>query len=224
MTVDEAYELYNETFGSIKKDDISWNVFIRMLFEFSVLSNDEYLDLKRNSKVYYNESLKYNFKYYNNTIPNAQSFFENNFGFESDIRQIINDVETIMIDDSSNNTQEYKKTHDKYGFEKWILQSDGSETLLDIDDIVKVLFKYIIKNRYITKTNSTHLNIFRGNKDIYFDLDGTYHKFIKMYDTIFKSEPNRESWVKYVNFLQDASIIKPLEKNQLIYHHEKNGN
>ena len=55
MNPDKVFDLYNKTFGEMKKDDQSWQSFIKLLIDFEIIDYTLYNDLKQRSST---ESVK----------------------------------------------------------------------------------------------------------------------------------------------------------------------
>jgi hypothetical protein len=51
MNPDQVFDIYNRTFGEMKKDDQSWQSFIKLLIDFEVIDNTLYSDLKQRSSA-----------------------------------------------------------------------------------------------------------------------------------------------------------------------------
>jgi len=51
MNPDQVFDIYNRTFGEMKKDDQSWQSFIKLLIDFEIIDNTLYSDLKQRSSA-----------------------------------------------------------------------------------------------------------------------------------------------------------------------------
>jgi hypothetical protein len=51
MNPNKAFDIYNKTFGEMKKDDQSWQSFIKMLIDFQIIDDQLYNDLKQRSSA-----------------------------------------------------------------------------------------------------------------------------------------------------------------------------
>jgi hypothetical protein len=170
-------------------------------------------------------------EYFDKKVPNVSLFMNDETDFESDMRDILNDVNYIIIkvndggDDSKDDM--YDKIDDEYGFKKWKKKCESdcnNANIIETDDVIELLHNYIIRQKFTTKINNDYLNIFRGNDETYVDIDGLSKKLNGYYNLIFKRYPeDRNEWSKFLNFVQDSGIITPITKNKLIETYGENG-
>lgn len=72
MEENDIYDLFTRTFGQIKNDDVSWQGFIKMIFEKGLIDDKVYTSLKQKNSVEKIQNIVEKHKI--NIIPKFENF------------------------------------------------------------------------------------------------------------------------------------------------------
>ena len=235
LNVEDIYNLYSSTFGLIKKDNKSWQGFIKMLLTEGLIDNTLYADLQQRGSFenvnFIAESMKVN------TIPNVYRYLKESIEDDTDddfdknyeLTELLNNVDTVIIE-HDNNEYKYIKSYDKFGFIQWEYQNadnlEEDKTYMNVDDLINIIHRYTVKQHYNIKKNDNFLNIRKTdftNADV--DVEKLYNAFIKFYEEIFKRTPlDPKEFSKYMGYVFDSGLIDYITKDKIIIKHGENGN
>lgn len=149
-------------------------------------------------------------EYFDKKTPNIDTFTLND-EFTSDMYDILNNINYIVISD----VLVYTKIYDKFGFIKWKCVYD--DIIIEQSDLIYIIHDYVIDNMYNLKINDDYLNITNKPNNTYLDIDELYQKLVNYYNIIFNSLPNdNEKFNIYVNSLENAGIIDSITKNKIL--------
>lgn len=238
MEVNDIYNLYSATFGLIKKDNKSWQGFIKMLSAEGVIDHTLYTNLKQrnsfNSNELISESKKifsipsiYKFLIESDTMEQVQSeeYYEDEENKNYDLTELLNNINTVIIK-HYDDIYKYLKSYDKFGFVQWVQQNDDEKSYYITEDMIEIIKRYTVSQHYNMKKIDDFLNISKDDfKEGEVNINHLYNTFMNFYNTIFERTPkDLEDFTNFINYAFDSGLVDYIEKDKIIKKYGENGN
>lgn len=222
MTVDKALSLYKQTFATMKDNIKSFFAFRKMLLAFGLIDEDTYTKISFEFNEY-DMSEKIRPKYFvyvlnEADIPDFTEFSQHNLGFLSDIVNLLYRINHVIIN-TEDSTIKYNKIEDDCGLPKWEKVMDESSIIvIDTEELIDVLYKYMIEYQYDHKINDNYLNVEVISRSKIVETSDMKSNIINWYKLIFEVEEimDEDEFSKFVGYVEDADIIDEFTKAKIL--------